>query len=66
MRLAKGQKERVKKTSVSSYLLQLARLGGYLARTGDSPPSNKVIWKGLSRLTDIEMGFLLGAKLVGN
>ena len=64
--LAKGQKERVKKTSVSSYLVQLARLGGYLARTGDSPPGNNVIWKGLSRLTDIEMGFLIGAKLVGN
>lgn len=64
--LAEGQKERVKKTSVASYLLQLARLGGYLARAGDSPPGNKVIWKGLSRLTDIEMGFLIGAKLVGN
>ncbi len=33
---------------------------------GDSPPGNQVIWKGLSRLTDIELGFLIGAKLVGN
>jgi hypothetical protein len=64
--LAKGQKERVQKTSVSSYLVQLARLGGYLARAGYSPPGNKVIWKGLSRLTDIELDFLIGAKLVGN
>jgi hypothetical protein len=28
--------------------------------------TGQVIWKGLSRLTDIEMGFLIGAKLVGN
>jgi hypothetical protein len=64
--LTKGKGERVQKTSVSSYLVQLARLGGYLARAGDSLPGNKVIWKGLSRLTDIEFGFLIGAKLVGN
>ena len=64
--LTKGKGERAQKTSVSSYLAQLARLGGYLARSGDSPPGNKVIWKGLSRLTDIELGFLIGAKLVGN
>ena len=42
------------------------RLGGYLARASDSPPGNMDIWRGLSRLTDIEMGFLIGAKLVGN
>ena len=65
-RLAKGRKEQGQKTSVSSYLVQLARLGGYLARAGDSHPGNKVIWKGSSRLTDIELGFIIGAKLVGN
>ncbi|MDR3409482.1 MAG: IS4 family transposase [Formivibrio sp.] len=64
--LAKGKGEQVEKTSVSSYLVQLARLGDYLARAGDSPPGNKVIWKGLSRLTDVEFGSLIGAKLVGN
>jgi hypothetical protein len=25
-----------------------------------------VVWRGLSRLTDIQVGFLLGAQLVGN
>jgi hypothetical protein len=25
-------------------------LGGYLARSSDSPPGNMVIWRGLSRL----------------
>lgn len=64
--LAKGKRERAQRTSVSSYLVQFARLGGYLARASDSPPGNKVIWKGLSRLADIEFGFLIGAKLVGN
>lgn len=52
--------------SLHSYLTQLARLGGYLARAGDAPPGNTVIWRGLSRLTDIEIGFLLGAQHVGN
>jgi hypothetical protein len=39
---------------------------GYLARSNDPPPGNMVIWWGLSRLTDIEMGATIGAKLVGN
>jgi hypothetical protein len=58
--------QRLRRTSVPACLVQLARLGGYLARTGDSPPGNKVNWKGLSRLTDIQFSFLIGAKLVGN
>jgi hypothetical protein len=52
--------------SLSLYLTKLARLGGYLARAKDPPPGNTVIWRGLSRLTDIQLGFLLGAQLVGN
>ncbi|MDX6463874.1 MAG: hypothetical protein QOE55_7571, partial [Acidobacteriaceae bacterium] len=40
--------------------------GGYLARSHDPPPGNMVVWRGLSRLTDIQVGFLLGAQLVGN
>jgi hypothetical protein len=58
--------QRLRRTSVSAYFLQLARLGGYLARAGDSPPGNKVIWKGRSHLTDIQFGFLIGARLVGD
>ena len=52
--------------SLHSCLNQLARLGGYLARAGDAPPGNTVIWRGLSRLTDIEIGFILGTENVGN
>ena len=56
---------RTAKKSLSLYITKLARLGGYLARAGDSPPGNTVMWRGLSRLTDIELGFQT-AKLVGN
>lgn len=51
---------------LSSYVIRLARLGGYLARTHDPPPGNAVIWRGMNRLTDIELGFALGAQIVGN
>lgn len=58
---------RCKSGTLSFYLTKLARLGGYLARASDPPPSNIVIWRGLSRLVDIEIGAELGAtKLVGN
>jgi len=52
--------------TLASSIHQLARLGGYLARTGDGPPGNLVIWRGLARLTDIVLGFQLGAQVVGN
>lgn len=52
--------------TLQACLTQLARLGGYLNRTGDGPPGNTVIWRGLSRLTDIELGYLLGVQHVGN
>jgi hypothetical protein len=52
--------------SVSRYITKIARLGGYLARASDPPPGNTVMWRGLSRLTDIELGALAGAKIVGN
>lgn len=55
-----------KPKTVSHYLTSVARLGGYLARAHDSPPGNVVIWRGFARLTDIHLGFTLGAKLVGN
>jgi hypothetical protein len=45
--------------SLSTYLIKLARLGGYLARASDPPPGNTVILKGLSRLIDIQLGFML-------
>jgi Transposase DNA-binding/Transposase DDE domain len=50
---------------LSDYLTKVAQLGGYLARGSDPPPGNTVMWRGLSRLTDIEIGFLLGSKNCG-
>ena len=52
--------------SLQTCLVQLARLGGYLNRASDPPPGNTVIWRGMSRLTDIEIGFQMGAELMGN
>ena len=52
--------------TLSHYLTKIARLGGYLARASDPPPGNMVMWKGLSRLMDIEMGAIIGARFVGN
>jgi hypothetical protein len=45
---------------------KIARLGGYLTRANDPAPSNFVMWRGLSRLTDIEWGARVGAEIVGN
>jgi hypothetical protein len=54
------------KKTVSHYLYAVARLGGYLSRVSDPPPGNMVLWRGFTRLIDIQLGFSLGAKLVGN
>lgn len=45
--------------TLGTYLIKIARLGGYLARKNDPPPGNVVMWRGLSRLTDIALGAAL-------
>jgi hypothetical protein len=62
----KNNERRRATAPLCSYLTKIARLGGYLARAKDPPPGNLVMWRGMSRLTDIELGFLLGVRLVGN
>lgn len=52
-------------SSLSQYLIKLACLGGYLARSRDPPPGNAVMWKGLIRLTDIEIGYMTALKDMG-
>jgi hypothetical protein len=47
--------------TLSTYLVKVARLGGYLAPARDPPPGNTVMWRGLSRLTDIALGTMLAA-----
>ena len=61
----KGQKS-LRRKPLSHYLTKIARLGGYLARANDSLPGNTVMWRGLSRLTDIRLGAIAGAEIVGN
>jgi hypothetical protein len=61
----KGQTS-LRRKPLSHYLTKIARLGGYLARANDPPPGNMVMWRGLSRLTDIGLGAVVGAEIVGN
>ncbi|MGY4485178.1 MULTISPECIES: hypothetical protein [unclassified Bradyrhizobium] len=49
-----NDKPKARKT-LSHYLIKIARLGGYLARASDPPPGNTVMWRGLSRLTDVAL-----------
>ena len=58
-------RDHARRQSLPVYLTRVARLGGYLARASDPPPGNIVMWRGLSRFTDIELGFSV-ARLVGN
>jgi hypothetical protein len=51
--------------TISDYVIKIARLGGYLNRASDPPPGNMVMWRGMSKLNDIHLGFLLGRKTCG-
>ena len=64
--LVPDKREPPDRKSVSRYIIKIARLGGYLARANDPAPGNIVMWRGLSRLTDIELGAMAGANFVGN
>lgn len=54
------------KKSLSTYLTKIAKLGGYLARSSDPPPGNNVMWRGIQRLNEIQIGVEIGMNLVGN
>jgi len=43
-----------------------ASLGGFIGRKRDGEPGVKVLWRGLTRLQDIVIGFLLLTQNVGN
>ncbi|MDH6261938.1 hypothetical protein M2427_005887 [Bradyrhizobium sp. BR13661] len=55
-----NDKPKAKQKTFSHYLIKIARLGGYLARASDPPPGNTIMWRGLSRLTDIALGVRVG------
>ncbi len=55
-------KPRILRRTLATYLLQIAMLGGYLARNHDPPPGNMVVWRGLTRLNDIALGISIGTR----
>jgi hypothetical protein len=64
-RLPAQTKLRFGKVAIPRITLAIASfIAHYLARAKDSPPGNRVIWRGLSRLTGIEIGFKMGTELV--
>jgi hypothetical protein len=54
--------ETAEAATLAVYVRKLARLGGYLGRSRDPPPGIVVLWRGLSRLTDIELGMEVAAR----
>jgi len=44
----------------------IARLGGFLGRKSDGSPGVKVLWRGLSKLTNITEAYMVFVKDVGN
>jgi len=50
---------------LSCYILKIAKLGGYLARTNDPPPGNMVMWRGWARLNDIMLGTTITTETYG-
>ncbi|PDT64123.1 transposase [Bradyrhizobium ottawaense] len=59
-----NDKPKARRKTLSHYLIKIARLGGY--RASDPPHGNTVMWRGLSRLTDIALGAMVGGEFVGN
>lgn len=62
-RLSKGEPPGQK--SLSYYIIEVAKIGGYLARGKDPPPGNTIMWRGISRLNDIHLGFDLRNETCG-
>lgn len=59
---ASRSRPRLQARTLAAYLLQIAMLGGYLARNHDPPPGNMVVWRGLTRLHDITIGISIAAR----
>lgn len=55
-----------KGNNIADYYEVISKLGGHMGRQYDQPPGNMVTWRGLSRLNDIIIGYMLGVKNVGN
>lgn len=55
-RLVRKKPRRMELSTLSDCLFEIAKLGGYLARSRDPPPGNTVMWRGLTRLADMQFG----------
>lgn len=64
-RMAGRPSSRSPPATLSSYLTQIARLGGYLARAADPPPGITVMWRGWSRFMDIKLGAAIAKATCG-
>ena len=64
-RMAGRPGKRSPPATLSDYLVQIARLGGYLARASNPPPGPTVIWRGWSRLMDIKLGAAIAKAICG-
>jgi hypothetical protein len=42
--------------SIAEVVIEIAKLGGYLARKMDGPPGMLILWRGWKRLMDIAEG----------
>ena len=54
-----GQEPTPEPPSLRVAIRLLARLGGFLGRRADGAPGARVIWRGLSRLEDLRIGYRL-------
>jgi hypothetical protein len=45
---ARSRPPRLANRTLAAYALQIAMLGGYLARAHDPPPGNMVLWRGIT------------------
>lgn len=64
-RLVKDSKRSRQALPLSRYLEKIAQLGGYLARSNDSAPGNTVMWRGMRRLADMQLGFNFASERYG-
>jgi hypothetical protein len=48
--------------SIAEVLIEIAKLGGYLARKMDGPPGTLVLWRGWKRLIDISEGWSMALR----
>jgi hypothetical protein len=59
-----GQEPTATPPSLREAIGLVARLGGFLGRSGDGAPGPQVIWRGLSRLDDLVTGYRLARQQV--